>query len=223
MPFVDFFNHHSMSPSFQRQDGEMGVACSRPNPGSNECFVRYNVMDAMDTYLNYGFVDRSANFLRSVPARIDLPGIGTIGIRGRVAQPRKQPLPSGLEDLGIYLPRLQRVSDKTLVAAQMLIPTSNLHYRLGSAFGVMIHKLVPEGVSHDMLLTALESATDQLLRANDNYYWDLQNQVDSLGGRLKPPAAREQLYALIVFQRTMLAGQRNALSINPDALADIGG
>ena len=221
MPFVDFFNHHSISPSFQRQDGGLAVACSRPDPGSNECFVRYNAMDAMDTYLNYGFVDRSAYFLRSVPARIDLPGIGTIGIRGRVAQPRKRPLPEGLKDLGIYMPRLERVSDKALVAAQMLIPTSDLHHRLGGAFSVMIRQLAPDGISHDELLTALERATDRLLRANDSYYFDLQLLVDSLAGRLTASAAREQLYALIVFQRKMLAGQRNALSINPDALSGI--
>lgn len=223
MPFVEYFNHHSLSPSFQRQDGDLGVVCSRPDADSNECFIRYIAMDAMDTYLNYGFVDRSANFLRSVPARIHLPGIGTIGIKGRIAQPRKQPLPESLKGLGMYLPRFERISDKTLVAAQMLIPTTDLHHRLGRALDVMIRNLVPEGVSHDVLLTALESASDQLLRANDLYYSDLQSLVDALGDRLKPSAAREVLYAMIVFQRTMLAGQRHALSINPDALADIGG
>lgn len=211
MPFIDFFNHHSASPSFGRDGDALTVRPSRPLAGSNECFVCYNALDTLDAFLNYGFVDVTAPFVRSVPLQIALPGIGSLRIRGKMAQPRKQPLPPQLKDLGVFLPRFRRLSDQELAAAQLLIPAAGRPDALHRVFVVLIQNLAP-GLGLSELDDAVTSAVQQVLAANEDYYRQLETMRQTTGTTVESAPALEQLGVLVDVQQRKLAAYRDVIS-----------
>ena len=71
MPIIDLLNHHLDAAGFQSSqeaglDKGLALLNSKPVPGSDECFFRYNKNDALRSYLSYGFLDDSVRFVRSV-------------------------------------------------------------------------------------------------------------------------------------------------------------
>lgn len=212
MPFIDFFNHHVASPSFGSDGDALLVNLSRPVTGSSECFVRYNMLDAMDTYLNYGFVDASAPFLRSVPVHIDLSDIGTIHILGRASQPGKQPPPPALKDLRALLPSFAQHSDNELTASHLFIPGPNAPKSMHRILGTAIQRLTPRIVPED-LRANVDLAVQQVLSCNEDYYIKLSGQLASLGNKPVPAPALSQLKRLIKLQQQRLTAYREVLEL----------
>ncbi|MCB1725706.1 MAG: hypothetical protein H6959_07805 [Chromatiaceae bacterium] len=198
MPFIDFFNHHVRAAPFARDGEALTVTAAHPLAGSDECFVRYNALDALDAYLNYGFVDTSAGFVRSVPVRIDLPDVGVIDIQARVAQRRKQ-LAAGLTDLGALLPRAQRAEDGSLSVSQLVIPGAapELFHR---AVGALVAQFVP-AIGPSELRAAVDTVVAEVMTANRAYY----GHLDEEAGRLAATPARDRLRQLVEVQSAKLA------------------
>ena len=160
--------------------------------------MRYNALDALDAYLNYGFVDTSAGFVRSVPVRIDLPDVGVIDIQARVAQRRKQ-LAAGLTDLGALLPRAQRAEDGSLSVSQLVIPGAapELFHR---AVGALVAQFVP-AIGPSELRAAVDTVVAEVMTANRAYY----GHLDEEAGRLAATPARDRLRQLVEVQSAKLA------------------
>jgi len=212
MPFIDCFNHHVASPSFGSDGDAVLVNLSRPVTGSTECFVRYNMLDAMDTYLNYGFVDASAPFLRSVPVHIDLSDIGTIHILGRASQPGKQPPPPALKDLRALLPSFAQHSDNELTASHLFIPGYSAPKSMHRILGTAIQHLAPHIAPED-LRTRTNLAVQQVLTCNEDYYIKLSGQLSSMKNKPVSTLALSQLKRLIKLQQQRLTAYREMLEL----------
>ncbi len=199
MPFIDFFNHHNASPSFGIDDRAIVVKASRPVAGSAECFVRYTMLDAMDAYLNYGFANTTARFIRSVPLRIDLPGIGTLRVLGRVSAPMKKALPQELETLRRWMPPHQKTADGSVVAAQLLIPPSDKEDVLANVMAMLITSLTP-AIGRTDLYEAVAQAMQSVLAGNRDYYVALLEHLPELSAGDHAYPAVQQLRAAIGHQ-----------------------
>ncbi len=130
MPIVDFINHHHAGAyfSFSQNDADQGreflrLMDSRPLPDSNECFAYYNQMDALDSFLSYGFPDAYASYVRSVPLEFDIPKTGKVIVHSMGAGKRKGKLHKSISGLRPYIPTTVKGKDKdVLELSHILIP-----------------------------------------------------------------------------------------------------
>lgn len=124
MPIIDYFNHAMGAQGFKIHDVPLPVSMriqSRPDPETGELFVRYNVFDALDTYLFYGFVDPGVGYLASVPCVIpfgDGKKVKVIATSGG----HKGKLPDPIRDLRIFMPAIQKGSEHSYAVTKLIIP-----------------------------------------------------------------------------------------------------
>ena len=79
LPFVDLTDHHAYAEPFKPVTGVANPyieVSKRPVQGAKgQLLVSYGVMDALDSFVSYGFVDFSAFFIRSVPFLFEYKGV----------------------------------------------------------------------------------------------------------------------------------------------------
>lgn len=178
MPFVDFVNHDFRARPYRlaRDEGAaertLSTFADRPVDGSAECFTRYNVIDALDSYLNYGFLDRSAGFVSSVPVTLELPEGLRIDVRGEGGAPFKGALPEDLRDLWLFMPQIRSREADRLAVQRLLLPGGHAPRALRRVLGALLRLLRPEA-ANALVRDAIVEAERQLLAANRAYYRDL--------------------------------------------------
>lgn len=67
LPLMEFMNHHLFANNFKYdfREGGTGVQLRHKNLVEGQTFARYEIMDALQTCVVYGFVDTNAYFLQS--------------------------------------------------------------------------------------------------------------------------------------------------------------
>ena len=211
MPYIDFFNHHFASPGFSRDELALAVNASRPVQGSKECLVSYSRMDAMDSFLTYGFVDTPAPFMRSVPVAISLPGTEGILIEGRMGV-RKNPPPSVLQDLKGWVPPFRKGDRGEFILGSLIIPGPQAVLSMHRILAFVIQRFLAPNVPQQQLLGMVEDAVEQVLAANEDYLAALAATLKRVEGRLEATPALDQLGQLIVLQGQKLRNFREAVS-----------
>ena len=212
MPFIDFFNHHTAAPGFSRDGAALEVRAGRSVPGSNECFVSYSRLDAMDSFLSYGFVDSSAAFMRSVPVHIRLRGVGEIEIQGRGAVTRKNPPPTPLADLKPLVPPFTKRGDAYFILGGLIIPGPQAILAMHRILAFVIQRFLAPNASQQQLVDMTDDSVEQVLVANEDYFAALADTLGRVGGQLADTPALAQLRQLIVLQQQKLQDARDALS-----------
>lgn len=88
MPIVDLINHHAQGASWRRMDDVLSIAVAHAT-GDSECLVRYRArQDPLDVALGYGFVDDSCTLVRSVPATVEVHGLGVVEVAAHRVEAR---------------------------------------------------------------------------------------------------------------------------------------
>lgn len=77
LPLIDFADHHTYANGFNHYHDALGYTesieiQSNHMSGQSACMVCYKYRDALSSFINYGFLDKSATFLQSVPLSVDL-------------------------------------------------------------------------------------------------------------------------------------------------------
>jgi hypothetical protein len=146
MPIIDYFNHNMNAQSFniQKTPAPMSMRIrATPHPDTGELFVRYNVFDMLDTYLNYGFVEPGVGYLVSMPCEIKFDDVTLRVIAA--GNPKKMELPKGLQDLRIFLPAVQKASENTYNVTKLVIPGPRAPRALRRVLQVVLNSIgVPE-------------------------------------------------------------------------------
>jgi len=190
MPFLEFADHHHAAPGFQRPgpdapaDHRVALTNAKPVAGSDECRVAYGILDALDTYLAYGFVDTETEIVRSVPLTIRLEA-GEIDASARTAPGLARNVPAKLSDLGPMVPRILSRSDATLSVSHLLLPGSQTPHALRRILNWLIRNLLP-GVTLGKLREWVLDAEGQVLAANRAFWDEMASWVDARhagGGR----------------------------------------
>jgi hypothetical protein len=171
LPITDFFDHHWKGESYS-YDGNRALIMRRstPLPGKgDECFARYGLHDAYDSWLTYGFVDEDVPFVRSVSTTVELPGIGTIRLDDASA-PDERGIPQILSKKGHHL-----------VATAVVIPGPDAARALRRTLRSLIDKLTGRH-GRDVAICAER----QIIDANLTYYAELKSCLECLSVESAP-------------------------------------
>jgi hypothetical protein len=176
LPVLDAMNHHSQGAPFAFDDSSglgrvLTVGRSRPLPeAGNECFAFYRPHDCFDCWMGDGFIDETADFVRSLAMVIDIAGIGTIKMDDIFELRSKHELPPPVHDLHFYIPKLYATGRDQIHTAAVLIPGRQAPRALRRTLHFLItglnHGRPP---SRDLVL----QAEQQVIAANTAYYQTL--------------------------------------------------
>ena len=165
LPITDFFDHHwKGEPYSYDRNRAVIMRRSAPLPGKgDECFARYGLHDAYDSWLTYGFVDEDVPFVRSVTTTVELPGIGTIRLDDASAP----------DERGIL--RILGKKGHHLVATAVVIPGPDAPRALRRTLRMLINKLTDRH-GRDVVICAER----QIIDANLAYYAELKSCLERL-------------------------------------------
>ena len=176
MPFIDYINHHFLASGF-RLLGEAGAPAlcvnnANPISGSDEVFVSYlPMMDPIDSWLNYNFVDEATPIAKSVPLVIDIGSGQEIQVMA-FSGGRKLSPPMQLKDLRAFLPAVIEKSEHHLTVSRIIIPHDMAPLSLRRILRSLILSLRP-GLKKYALRDQVENAEAQVIDANIAFYRDL--------------------------------------------------
>ncbi len=82
LPLIDFADHAIFAEPYRiSDDGTQGDEFMQinyvPVDQSLQCFVSYSMMDCLDSYMFYGFIDETAFFIKYLPFTIELEDFGS--------------------------------------------------------------------------------------------------------------------------------------------------
>ncbi|MGB0749807.1 MAG: hypothetical protein ACPGO3_13770 [Magnetospiraceae bacterium] len=178
MPFVDFANHHEHGAPFDSRRGGVALGDVRPIPGSREIFARYGIIDGLDCYLNYGFVDTGASFVRAAPMEVDLEGLGTLKIGARVMSPVKKKLSGKIAGLRTFIPRVLTKTEDMLEASHLFIPGHRSPQALVRVISLLIRSM--DRVAPDQIIREqVRQVEEAVIAMTETYYTDLQKMTES--------------------------------------------
>lgn len=204
MPIIDLVNHHTHGASFRWQGDEDGLVLAQANPvtGSNECFASYGKLDALDTYIHYGFIDREAPFVRSVPLDVSLGPAGTLKI-GSFQQDFNGVMNPSIGGLRFYLPAMQIDHGARQVSvSHMFIPREGGIRSLQRILNYIITKIAPTQSEIERKTLILQAEAQIIAKNKDFYRRIIQNPA--LVDRSSNPAL-SMLHDLAVLQLERIA------------------
>jgi hypothetical protein len=195
LPLIEFLNHHPAGAGYDNlynkktEQGFMAVAPVTPIENSGECFTCYGALDALDSYLHYGFVDNNASFVRSIPLSIEIAEIGTITIG---AQNRIVPVgdrAEHLKDLGPYLPHIKYVQgSRQIDISHLIIPGERAFMSLKRVLHEILVILEPK-IDKKSAATYVDEIDIMVARKNLEYYSLLADCIlGANAGDERPPS-----------------------------------
>ncbi len=213
MPLIDFANHHPLAPAFGcliEPGGQHLLALMGffPVAGTMECFVRYSEYDAYDAFMHYGYVERNACFVRSIPMEIDLPGLGRIKLRASATPVMHKIVPPDMAHLAPFVPKITADREAGVVdVGFLLIPRQSTQpMALRHVLAIVLSQLDPK-LTRETGMGYVEMAEEQLLAGNVSYYKGLRDYLDKL-----EPARRDRYPVLIQAAREMIRVQQAILA-----------
>ena len=174
MPFIDFLNHHVQARGFQHVVADNGVGGlytfqDRPVAGSDECFVRYNLMDTHTAFIGYGFLDDSAPYSVSQATTLTLSDGLQIQVRRQAAKGFAKKLPQKMRSLQIYMPQVVSNHPDKMAVSRLLIPGANAPRALRRVLATLIARK-RQSWSEARVDAAVREAEAQLLAVNHRYF-----------------------------------------------------
>ena len=199
LAMIDFINHHSAAVGFKTgwlapagetagadrlQRQFVKVHCSQPGTDSaanylNECFVSYCRFDPLDSLLNYGFIDKSSRFFKSVAMEIDLlPGLRLqIDVRGSGRnQVKITNLQPGLRKLHTFMPAVISSNTQHIKLSHLPLPTQDFPFTPRFILPVLI-KNHTCGFSSKQIIDAVIKAEAEIFARNRQFYQQLCEKV----------------------------------------------
>ncbi|GEM_PF-1075253 len=190
MPIVDFINHHSSGAYFGfvkigdqsvRKREHLIVHDSRPLAFSSECFAFYNQLDALDSFIMYGFADPYSLYVRSIPTEVEIPKTGKIVVNSMLSPMHKGILPKHAAGLRPYIPSTMSSTPDTLEITNLLIPTNqgSPHALRRILRLLMTNRVaVKRSLSSNEIWAAVLAAEEKIINENIAFYRDIITGLD---------------------------------------------
>ncbi len=203
MPLADLFNHHIGGAAFHFDGGGLRLRRRMSVEGRVECFARYGVLDALDSYLFYGFVDRQVAFIRSVPLEIEMGELGRLSIRSLVTSP--DPKAHSKESAGFWhlVPKILEKRPGYVRLSHICIPAGRNAGALRQILASVCDNMGTAGDDKHKQ-RAVEQAEREIVMANETFYADLKGQV----AKLPTSPAVDEARVLIDLQASKIASYR---------------
>lgn len=183
MPFVDYINHHFLAPGFMSTGSHEGSGVSvrnaKPQNGSDELLVSYfPLMDSLDSWLYFGFIDEFSPVVKSVPVVLDT-GAGTKIRVNALFGGAKEP-PEMLRDIRPFVPVVIEKKERQLTVSRLVIPHTRAPFSLRRILGSLIKTLRPE-LSAAAISAQVIQAEAALIEANVAFYNKIAGLAASTG------------------------------------------
>ena len=183
LPLIDSLNHNIMGPRFFNAypaDGALLAVPYKPIEGYDECFVTYRRLDAMDSYLDYAFIDENAPIIRSIPLRISLQDLGTISIRALDGYINPEKLPEDLKDIVFYMPVVHTFEERNEVQlSHLYIPQTSAIFSMRRILKYSIELLKP-GLPPEKLREYMGIAEQAILKTNQDYFLKMKKMAETI-------------------------------------------
>ena len=211
LPFIDYINHHFLASGFKFLDEQDAPALcvdnAKPVSGSNEVFVSYfPMMDPVDSWLNYNFVDEASPIAKSVPLVIDIGSGRQLRVKAFSGK-RKLAPPRQLQDLKALLPSVIEKSEHHLTVSHLIIPHDKAPLSLRRILRSLIQTLRP-GLEKSALRRQVENAEAQVLDANTRFYRDLGDAVARMPKERQEETALSELQKIVRLQTAKIAAYK---------------
>lgn len=202
LPLVDCLNHRLDAESFYTPllHGKPAMRTFNvPDKDSGELFVRYNLYDAVDTTLSYGFMDAASPWLASVPMALNVSG-QTLQVQG-LPMPLRGPLPAAFEDIRDYMPGLQHQGVRQASVTKLMLCSEN-PYSLRRVLTYLVYEL---GIAHTDLVARQQVAELERQLLDKNREW--WGRFELLTAALAPEHPAQQLcrHSLAITERVSAA------------------
>jgi hypothetical protein len=185
---IDLLNHRFQAQGFRNiKDKNSGLAqvqvnISKALTNSNECFVRYGILDSLDAYLVYNFVDDSAPFVRSIPLELHLSSGISLKTNARIAPPYKGSLPPNLWNLRMFMPRILKRGQNSIEVTHLVIPGSLSPYALRRVLAALIGTVRP-GMTPGLLWDSVQETEAIIVSENKKFYEAIRFEIGNLRSR----------------------------------------
>jgi hypothetical protein len=184
MPVIEFLTHHPQGGQYQNvyegasNVGFMCIDAQAPVENSVTCHASYGAIDALEGYLNYGFISEYASFVRSCPLQIEIDGLGTLAINANNIIEPIDGRPEHLKNLGYYLPRIHYFDDLKLVRlSHLIVPGVNAPHSLKRVLREAV--LAFDETLNDAEIAAyVKDIEQQLIEKNLDFYSELTSLID---------------------------------------------
>ncbi len=209
MPIVDIYNHNNAGARYQVNndiDGSreiLEIARSMVTPGSKECYARYSMLDAQDSFTAYGYVDTTAGFVRSAPMTIQVEGIGTLQVNSTPGNFFKESLPESERDLKMFIPHIAKNEPGEMVVSHLLLPSKNSPRALVRTLSFLVRRM--HGVSENQTIAPLVRAAEvQVVRRNKGYLSSLRKLLNTPTVRADDQQILRELDKLVSHQSEII-------------------
>jgi hypothetical protein len=208
MPFIDYINHHFLASGFKFLDKEdapaLCVENAKPVSGSDEVFVSYfPMMDPVDSWLNYNFVDEASPIAKSVPLVIDIGSGRQLRVKAFSGSKKLAP-PRQLQDLKALLPSVIEKSEHHLTVSHLIIPHDKAPLSLRRILRSLIQTLHP-GLEKSALRRRVDNAEAQVIDANTRFYQNLGDAVERVPKERQEDAALSVVQKIVQLQTAKIA------------------
>ncbi len=216
MPVVDFLNHHWMGSSFGVgkgvRPGDLAVANSQPVENSLECFAFYNIMDSLDSLIQYDFIDEFAPVVRSVAIDLEVPGSGVVKINNMPGVMYKKKLAKNISDLRRFMPHInkEKPDSKEVKASHLLIPSYRSPLAMRRILAVLLGTLGVADQNPDFLASWVNEAEHKVIEANKAYYQSLLKDVQEKAKKNGSDPALDSIKSLAEIQLSKLSNYKFA-------------
>lgn len=207
MPMIDFYNHHPDAHGYLNETARhpdqplIGVSHWKAAADQRECFVCYSLFDAFDMSIHYGYLERGCRFVKSVPLKIELEGVGKLRVISAGAASLRCELPSRLRDLRAWMPVVTRSSPQEIELSHLIIPGPSDRHALRRVLASMISAWKP-GMDLEAVAELVASAERTVLAENIRCYEQL---AEALGSGLESsPSLAQSILEMATLQLRLL-------------------
>lgn len=213
MPFIDYINHHHLATGFMSGDiagsQALSVNNSKPVSDTEEVFVCYfSMMDPVDSWLNYNFVDEATPIAKSIPLVLNIGSGRQIRIKAFSAGNKQAP--KQLKDLTVFMPAIIEKTENYLTVSRLIIPHEKAPLALRRVLGFLIRTLCPE-LGNTALQSHVEKAEAEVIGINIKYYRDLAAAVELSQNEIPAESPHSQIQRIAELQLAKLSAYQKRI------------
>ena len=184
MPVIDFMNHHWNGANFNVgqgvRKGDLAIAAAQET-GSLDCFAFYNIMDPLDAFIRYDFIDEASPVIRSVPIDLEVEDFGIIRVGSGAGSAANKKLPTGMADLKRFLPTFSLEKDqKILKVSHLLIPIDGSPLALRRVLHMLLVNLAQKNLERSFFGPRVRELEAQIIEKNKAFYKDFLVYLDGV-------------------------------------------
>jgi hypothetical protein len=211
MPFIDYLNHDHKGSQFifsgqGEAESNLRIQNSQPFMDQLQCYVTYGIYDSLDTFISYGFVDRRAPYVRSVPTVVDTAKFGRLTVNSYPGAKNEKLLSKEIRDLQRFMPVINRDEDGQFMVSHLMIPVLKWPHILRRVLRIIIRTMAGPDASQKDVIQEVYEAEKQILEANILFYQSLIKDLsaakagDEAHRALAVDLAQLQLYKLYKYR-----------------------